>query len=725
VFWVHAGTETRFREAYGVIADWLELPGRQDPKADVLRLVSNWLCNEANGKWVMILDNADDIDVFYPPHAQGESSKITPLASYLPQSHNGSFLLTSRSKGAAARLSGGYKNIKEVSAMNDSQGLQLFRNKLENVSNEEGAADLLLALDYIPLAITQAAAYINRRERITAAGYLDEFLRNDKKKESLLNQDIGDLRRDDSASNSVVSTWQLSFERIRQERRSAANLLSLMSFFNPQAIPEWVLRENPTYANNGDAEDDFDDNLHTLLEYSLVSVTADGKLLSLHPLVQFCTRVWLSSFGEVETWKQEFLLLMAQEFPTGDYENWPKCEELLPHVESVRDSNPTSDEALVPWAQVLTHVGWYLLRKGNYNAAYDVSSKAVAAREKLYGRGDELTMTSVIILADVLLNQGEYHEAEMLNRRALEGDEKGGMDKDNPIKLTSISLLADVLGYRGKYEEAEVLSRRALKGRQRELGPHHRDTLTSFNNLALILRYQGKYEKAEELHRRALEGYEKELGKDHPFTVRNIALLAEALRYQGKYDEAEELNRKALKGFEQELGLEHPDTLISVGNLALVLQAQGKYYGALGKYDEAERLSRRVLEWRSRELGKDHPDTLTSFYCLATLLHDQQRYAEATELYQKACDGRKWKLGRQHPYTIACLNDFRSMKQEMGLSLSSESLDLDVVEPPSPTTLHSTPSIATSSRVSIATGSSKQKAEKDTIYARFKRKMRR
>jgi hypothetical protein len=87
--------------------------------------------------------------------------------------------------------------------MDEGQGLQLLRNKLQAMSHEEGAAvDLLRTLDYMPLAITQAAAYINRRARMTIAGYLSEFRANDKRCESLLNQDAGDLRRDNSASNS-------------------------------------------------------------------------------------------------------------------------------------------------------------------------------------------------------------------------------------------------------------------------------------------------------------------------------------------------------------------------------------------------------------------------------------------------------------------------------------------------------------------------------------------
>jgi hypothetical protein len=39
-----------------------------------------------------------------------------------------------------------------------------------------------------------------------------------------------------------VATWQISFERIWQERESAVDLLSLMSFFNLQGIPESILR---------------------------------------------------------------------------------------------------------------------------------------------------------------------------------------------------------------------------------------------------------------------------------------------------------------------------------------------------------------------------------------------------------------------------------------------------------------------------------------------------
>jgi hypothetical protein len=184
---------------------------------------------------------------------------------------------------------GGYNKIREVLAMDTDEGLQLLRKKLRDPPNEESAVDLIHVLDSIPLAVTQVAAYINRRARMTVASYLNEFLRNSKKRESLLNWDAGELRRDESASNSVVTTWQMSFEQIWQERQSAAELLSLMSFFNPQGIPESVLRRHSREAargaelkDNGDADSAFDEDLDSLQAYSLVSMTADSDAWEMH-----------------------------------------------------------------------------------------------------------------------------------------------------------------------------------------------------------------------------------------------------------------------------------------------------------------------------------------------------------------------------------------------------------------------------------------------------------
>jgi hypothetical protein len=69
------------------------------------------------------------------------------------------------------------------------------------------------------------------------------------------------LRRDREAKNSIITTWQISFDYIREIRPSAANLLSLMSFFDRQAIPEALLRSQDEQRNSQqDQKESNDDN---------------------------------------------------------------------------------------------------------------------------------------------------------------------------------------------------------------------------------------------------------------------------------------------------------------------------------------------------------------------------------------------------------------------------------------------------------------------------------
>ncbi|RFU31458.1 hypothetical protein B7463_g4861, partial [Scytalidium lignicola] len=681
VLWVHASTKARFEEAYRGIADKLELPERNDPEADVLQLVSNWLCNETNGRWIMIVDNADDMEVFYPKQMRtmDESSPPapTPLANYLPQSRNGSILITSRSKDAAARLAGGHKYIKEVPAMDESQAFGLFRNKLECASNEEGAADLLRELDYIPLAITQAAAFINRRGRMTASGFLDDFRGNDKRRESLLHWDSGDLRRDGSASNSVVVTWQMSFECIYEQRRSAADLLSIMSFFNSQGIPEWILRRYSKSVaktgEEGEAESAFDEDLDTLQAYSLITVTADSGVYEMHALVQFCTRVWLSTFSNSKQWDKEFLGLMETEFSSVDYENWAKCQQLLPHVESLYKIELSDDDSVEKWVQVLNGAASYIQTAlGKYDEAEKLYRRALEGSAKELGEQHLITLSTMSNLASILLHQGKYDEAEKLNRCSLKGIEKE-LGEQHPDTLIAMNNLALVLQGQRKYDKAEMLIRRVLEVKEKELGEQHHSTLTTVGNLALVLYYQGKYDKAEKLNWRLLKGREKELGEQHPDTLIAMNNLALVLQGQRKYDKAEMLIRRVLEVKEKELGEQHHSTLTTVGNLALVLYYQGKY-------DKAEKLNWRLLKGREKELGEQHPDTLIAMNNLALVLQGQKKYDKAKTLIRRALERSEKELGEQHPNTLAVMSNLTLMLQLQGKYDKAEKLNRRALE---------------------------------------------
>lgn len=107
IFWVHAGTQARFEEGYRKIAEVARRYGWDDPTVNILRLVRSWLCDESNGQWLMIVDNADNFGVLLALHdepqmhaANSLDRPTESLSEFLPQLANGSALITSRSRDA-------------------------------------------------------------------------------------------------------------------------------------------------------------------------------------------------------------------------------------------------------------------------------------------------------------------------------------------------------------------------------------------------------------------------------------------------------------------------------------------------------------------------------------------------------------------------------------------------------------------------------------------------
>lgn len=276
----------------------------------------------------MIFDNADDVEVLLAKDKIQDDAQA-PMASYLPRVGNGKIVVTTRSLNAAEKLTSSGRMIKRIPPMDEPQSLQLLRNKLDEEAEEAEEAvamELVRALDCIPLAIHQAAAYINRRApRVTASSYLEQF-RAGEGRRKLLSNDCGNLRRRDDVSNSVMVTWEVTFEQIRQESPRAVGLLSLMSCFQPQKVPEYMLHGYGDYSDGSDSKrsddsENLEDDLDVLQGYSLVSMTAVPGFCEMHPLVQFCTQNWISKFGNQNHWNKLFLGLASYHFQGGVVRN--------------------------------------------------------------------------------------------------------------------------------------------------------------------------------------------------------------------------------------------------------------------------------------------------------------------------------------------------------------------------------------------------------------------
>jgi hypothetical protein len=123
-----------------------------------------------------------------------------------------------------------------------------------------------------------------------------------------------------------MATWQVSFEHIRKERPLAARLLSLMSLFDRQGIPEDLLGKLEDAHSEVDAEantdTDLDEDIFTLMSYSLIGSNIEGNVFEMHRLVQFSTKKWLELSGELERWKEVYIQIWNEVFPRSGYENW-------------------------------------------------------------------------------------------------------------------------------------------------------------------------------------------------------------------------------------------------------------------------------------------------------------------------------------------------------------------------------------------------------------------
>jgi tetratricopeptide (TPR) repeat protein len=449
----------------------MKIPGREDPKANILELVAKWLQDESKGTWLLVLDNLDDDSVLSTPQAAVSRARSTgnegqfrrKLSAYLPQSQNGTILITTRTRSVAIKLVE-RRDIIPIDPMTDIDALVLLQKKVDESTNQQDLEDLVSLLEFMPLAIVQAAAYIQQKgTRYSVRRYIEAFQKNERHQINLLKYEAGHLRRDEEAKSSIITTWQISFDDIREKWPLSADLLSLMSYFDRQGIPEAVLKVEPRKkeiqdsimqkvdSDHPDTQDEedisettnddmFDDALEHLLSYSLVSIGKDKRTFVMHGLVQLATRKWLEMEGTQERWKTQFCMKLNVVFPNGDHENWTLCETLFPHAKSAERQRP-EDRFVQDWAQILRKAAWYAWAKGDYREAERMCEKSVEALRKTLGEEDVETSYSLGMLASVYWNQGRWTEAEKMEVQVME-TRKRVLGDEHPSTLTSMANLA-------------------------------------------------------------------------------------------------------------------------------------------------------------------------------------------------------------------------------------------------------------------------------------------
>ncbi|KAF2690213.1 hypothetical protein K458DRAFT_383343 [Lentithecium fluviatile CBS 122367] len=94
--------------------------------------------------------------------------------------------------------------------------------------------------------------------------------------------------------------------------------------------------------------------------------------------------------------------------------------------------------------------------------------------------------------------------------------------------------------------------------------------------------------------------------------------------------------------------VEMPEIHEAEGRMSL-LDRLGHCEQSLGRYHSAESAYRKVLERNESILGKEHPDTLASMNNVAVTLNDQGKHSDAEKMKKEVLEKRKRILGDEQP----------------------------------------------------------------------------
>lgn len=219
--------------------------------------------------WLLIFDNASEVNDIRPwlPTA--------PLPPGLP----GHVIITTRRGGFRA-----LGTVLDLDVIDSPAAVRVLLARAPHLG-EEVAEEIAEALGRLPLALEQAAAFLDRTPTMAPSEYL-RILRTSPTR--VLTE--GELP---SRVDTIATVWNLSLERIRDEDPAALQLLDVIAYLAPESIPVDLFTRHPDRLPeplSAAAADQFTfaKTVATLVDYSLVKSTPSG--LQLHRLVQAAVR---------------------------------------------------------------------------------------------------------------------------------------------------------------------------------------------------------------------------------------------------------------------------------------------------------------------------------------------------------------------------------------------------------------------------------------------------
>jgi serine/threonine protein kinase len=270
-----------------------------------------------------------------------------------------------------------------------------------------------------------------------------------------------------------------------------------------------------------------------------------------------------------------------------------------------------------------------LLAQGKYSDADAMFRQNIEIERALEKRGQlsGSQMAYALGAYGAMLDQRSDPAAESYLREAIKYADRAFTGKERVAVAIMYNNLSNTLGHRGDAEASERYLRAALEEYRKLPEGQYEESTVSMINLGVLLASKGQYQEAEKLTLQALEVRRKILGDDHLSTAMGVFRLSDVYYRWGRYSDAEKTAQESIAICQR--ALRNPDDNILFAN---PLTELGLIFDKTSRYREAEMVLRHALQIRTRLLPKGNILIARTEAALGECLTLQKRYAQAEPL---------------------------------------------------------------------------------------------
>ncbi|MEV3986893.1 tetratricopeptide repeat protein [Nonomuraea sp. NPDC049758] len=632
VWWIDADTPDQIQSglaslAQAIVAGADSAAAEQATTAEAAAWALAWMSSHQG--WLIVFDNVEEVN---------------HIETYLARLIAGHVLITTRRDIGWQHL--GITPLR-LELLERQASLALLAELLG--PQAKGQAELLdqLAeqLGDLPLALTQAGAYITRTPRMSVTRYL-----------RLLKDAPARMHAAAPAGDSVrvvATVWAVSCERIAAVDPLAVHLLQLLACYAPDNLPATVLDEL-------DAEDDLavGEALALLASYSLVTVTTSNDdpdaedpqdLVSMHRLLQAAILAQLPDDQHDALQHRAADLLQAALPDNADHVGtWPAFRRLLPHARAVVPLDS-------PYLQQILD---YLRQSGDHATGLAIQRDVYTHHLHRSGSNHPETLTARHNLADWTGEAGDAAAARD-QLAALLPDRERALGTDHPSTLLTRQNLANWTGEAGDAAAARDQLATLLPIEEQARSAEHPDTLLTRHNLAHWTGQAGDAAAARDQLAALLPDRERVLGADHPSTLLTRYDLARWMGEAGDAAAARDQLAALLPDRERALGTDHPSTLLTRQNLA-------NWTGEAGDAAAARDQLATLLPIEEQVRGAEHLETLLTRQNLAHWMGEAGDAAAARDQLAALLPIFERVQGAEHPITLTARHNLAQWTGQAG-----------------------------------------------------------